>query len=301
MTLFIYPDVDVWNFVIADLHPRPDVRLFPLNRYCNIAQRAVRKLSPVKNLPPLFLLGEELRHALKLLKETDSVVLCEYTEPILLSAIHRLLRPEVSRFCWLWNRKGEKTSFENNRAWLQHYGFQTKTYDEGDALRFNLQWHHQFFCLNRYLHGGLQTQTPSYDFFFIGYAKNREPEIHAMQLLLSAFSSSFTIVHNLREYIPYSQYMERASKARCIVDIIHSGEPSCTLRPLEALSLHKKLITNNPNIRNYSFYHPQNIFIFGIDDVTCLPDFVKSPFVELPEHVVAEYDVSCWIDAFQPS
>lgn len=298
MTLIIYPDVDLWNFVMADLYPRADVRLFPLRRHTGYIQRVIRKFSPIANVPASLVFGVKLRKAIRSLDSGDSIVLCEYTEPTLISAIDHLLNPCVNRYCWLWNHHGEDPVFVRDYSHMQHHGFQCITYDEPDAHHYHLQWYHQFFCVHRYRHGGLHLQPVVRDFFFVGYIKDRESEIQAMQLLLSAYSSSFTIVHNLQEYIPYSQYMEQASQSRCIVDVMQSGDTSCTLRPLEALALRKKLITNNSCIRNYSFYHPQNIFIFGVDDIIKLPEFIQTPFVDLSPDVVDEYDVSRWLENF---
>lgn len=299
MILIIYPDVDIWNFVITDLYPRSDVQLFPLRRNTNVFQRIIRRVSPVSSVPASFVLGHQLCMALSNLKAGDRVILCEYTDPILVSSIDQLVPREVARYCWLWNHKGtDHPQFTHHLNYMHQHSFQCMTYDESDAAHFQLGWHPQFFCVRRYLHGGMHALPPKQDFFFIGYVKERDAEIQAMQLLLSAFNTSFTVVHNNREYIPYAKYMEQASQSRCIVDIVKTGEHSCTLRPLEALALHKKLITNNPNVRNYAFYHPQNVFVFGVDDVASLPQFMQNPFVELPTEVVESFDVSHWVDSF---
>lgn len=299
MILIIYPDVDIWNFVITDLYPRSDVQLFPLRRNTNVLQRIIRRLSPLNSVPASVVLGHQLRMALSKLKAGDRVILCEYTDPILVSAIDRSVHHEVARYCWLWNHKGlDCATFVRNLEYMRQRRFQCMTYDESDAEHYQLGWHPQFFCVRRYLHGGLQALPPKWDFFFVGYVKQRGSEIQAMQLLLSAFNTSFTVVHNNSEYIPYANYMEQASQSRCIVDIVKTGECSCTLRPLEALALHKKLITNNPSVRNYTFYHPQNIFIFGVDDVTTLPRFIQTPFVELSAEIVDGFDVTHWVNLF---
>lgn len=299
MKLIIYPDVDLWNFVMADLYPRSDVRLFPLNRYCNFAQKVVRKVTPFTTLPAWTVLNKRLRKALRGLKPGDSVILCEYTDPVLVSVISRTVPVGVSKYCWLWGQKGaDNDSFNNSLRYLQHHQFCCMTYNESDAAIYPLRLWHQFFCIHRYHHILDQSKPILWDFFFIGYAKDREPEIQAMQNLLSAYSSHFTIVRSITDYVPYAKYMEQASQSRCIVEVLRSGDTSCTLRPLEALSLRKKLISNNPNLRNYSFYHPQNIFIFGVDDVARLPEFINSPFLELSTDVVEEYDIARWIDNF---
>ena len=64
------------------------------------------------------------------------------------------------------------------------------------------------------------------------------------------------------------------------------------------MAIHRKLLTNNPAVRNYSFFRPQNIFILGEDDISRLPEFLHSPFEPLPSDVVDSYDVNSWVDIF---
>ena len=116
--------------------------------------------------------------------------------------------------------------------------------------------------------------------------------------MLSSYACLFVMIRTISEYIPYTQYMEMAMQSRCIVEIVHTGDPSCTLRPLEAMSIRRKLLTNNPAVRNYSFYRPQNIFILGQDDINYLPDFLHSPFEPLPKNIIDSYDVNAWVDSF---
>lgn len=99
--------------------------------------------------------------------------------------------------------------------------------------------------------------------------------------------------------MPYTEYMKLALHSRCIVEIVYPGDSSCTLRPLEAMALHRKLLTNNPAVRKYSFYHPQNIFILGQDDFSQLPEFLQTPYESLPDEVTDSYDVNSWVEAFK--
>ena len=117
--------------------------------------------------------------------------------------------------------------------------------------------------------------------------------------MLSSYNCKFVTVHTSSDYIPYTKYMEMAIHSRCLVEIVHSGDPSCTLRPLEAMAIRRKLLTNNPAIHNYSFFHSQNIFIIGENDLSKLPEFLYSPIEPLPSEVVDSYDVNNRIESFQ--
>lgn len=300
MKLIIYPDVDIWEFVLSGLKSRSDVLLFPLNRHCNIFQKAVRKYGSTIPLPIFFVLGSHLKNAIKQLLPGDTVIIAEYTEPALISTVSRIVPEGVSRFIWLWNHKGNNIVFTKTFHKNQKHNFQIITYDELDAEKYGIRWHTQFFNVRPFHQTAcLQDYTFLYDFFFVGYAKNREEEIDKIHSMLSSYVCKFVTVQTVSDYIPYSRYMEMAKQSRCIVEIVHTGDLSCTLRPLEAMSIHRKLLTNNPAVRNYSFYRPQNIFILGLDDIDNLSDFLYSPFALLPSDIVDSYDVNYWVDSFR--
>jgi 1,5-rhamnosyltransferase len=80
-------------------------------------------------------------------------------------------------------------------------------------------------------------------------------------------------------YIPYIDYIERALRSKVIVEANLPGQTGITLRTLEAAFLNKKLLTNNPFVRNLDFYDANNIFIFGEDDPGTLDRFLHSDVV----------------------
>lgn len=300
MKLIIYPDVDIWEFVLSGLKLRSDILLFPLNRHSNIIQKVSRRYGSSIPLPIHFVLSSYLQNTIKGLKADDAVIIAEYTDSALLSAIARILPEGVSRYIWLWNHKGDDKHFGKNLPAIQNLRFQVITYDELDAEKFGFRWHTQFFNIKPYQQeASLKDIAILYDFLFVGYAKNRVEEIESIRSLLSSYTCKFITVHSTSEYIPYTNYMELALQSRCLVEIVHTGDPSCTLRPLEAMAIHRKLLTNNPAVRNYSFFRPQNIFILGEDDISRLPEFLHSSFESIPSNIVDSYDVNSWVNTFQ--
>ena len=300
MKLIIYPDVDIWEFVLSGLTSRTDVILFPLNRYSNIFQKVARKYGSTIPLPVHFVLGSNLQTAIRRLMPADVVIVAEYTDPALILAISRIIPEGVSRYVWLWNHKGNKKNFADNLLTINKSHFQVATYDELDAEKFGFGWHTQFFNVKPFQQvASLQNNSFLYDFFFVGYAKNRVEEIQKIHSMLSSYACLFVTIRTTSEYIPYTRYMEMAMQSRCIVEIVHTGDPSCTLRPLEAMAIRRKLLTNNPAVRNYTFYRPQNIFILGQDNLNDLSDFLHSPFEPLPSDIVESYDVNSWVEIFQ--
>jgi len=299
MKVIIYPDVDIWNFVLSSLNKREDILLIPLNRYCNFFQKVVRKINFQTTVPSWSVIGKKLLQKLSSLKLGDSVVLCEYSESSLIFALSKEIPTGVSRNLWLWNHQSSSPLVSYKLQLIHECGFQISTYDECNAQSFNLRWHPQFFPICWVQQNYSASQPNKIDFFFAGYQKNRETEITTLDKVLSNYRNHFVIVQNTKEYIPYSEYLKHAIQSRCIVEIVKTGDPACTLRPLEAIALHRKLLTNNSHIRQYSFYHPDNIFIYGEDDLTQLPAFLQSPFHSLSEDIISAYDINSWVDSFE--
>lgn len=298
MKLIIYPDVDIWKYVLSGLAGREDILLFPLNRHCSLFQRVLRRTYSNVLLPYWMLIGESLSQAISSLHAGDIILLCEYSALSLVSAISQLSPNGVRCHLWLWNHKEHTPSVIRQLLSIRSKGFIISTYHEQDASFFSLRWLPQFFCIHYSLKGKIVHSEPSIDFFFVGYQKNRYTEIQTIQHSLSRYNCKFVSVCDDKDYIPYTHYMEMAAQSRCIVEILYTGDSVCTLRPLEAISLHRKLLTNNNAIRNYPFYNPQNIFIFGEDNLEDLSAFLKSPFLPLPAEVIDQCDINHWVDSF---
>lgn len=298
MKLVIYPDVDIWNYVLSGLRERCDVLLFPLNQSCNIFQKVLRKSTMARFLPSQSIIGAPLLQALNNLTAGDVILLCEYTDLSLVAALSKATTSSVSKHLWLWNSKGYSPSFSGKIKFIKSQGFRVTTYNEDDSKSYSIDWHTQFFSINYVQNISFTPNKYKYDFFFVGYKKNREIDIAQVQSSLANYHCCFRIAATTSDYIPYAYYMEMASQSRCIVDIVHRGDTACTLRPLEAMALRRKLLTNNPRIRHYSFYNPQNIFIFGEDNLSDLPVFLNTPFNSIHDVFVNNYDINSWIDSF---
>lgn len=68
--------------------------------------------------------------------------------------------------------------------------------------------------------------------------------------------------------ISYKKVLEDELKSKCILEICADGQSAYTQRALEAIMYDKMLITNNKNILNCAYYHPNNIRLLkDVDDV----------------------------------
>ncbi|MCB4235991.1 hypothetical protein LDL59_15490 [Kaistella anthropi] len=70
-----------------------------------------------------------------------------------------------------------------------------------------------------------------------------------------------------------------------------------SFRAFESLFFGKKLITNNADVVNYDFYHPENILIVDFNNpaIEKVKQFMKLPYHPIDENIVKKYSVENWI------
>lgn len=134
---------------------------------------------------------------------------------------------------------------------------------------------------------------------FVGRNKNRFDTIKKIETNLNKINmkTQFTIIDNENNYIQYDEYIKIVEKCCCILDIVAEDQVGLTLRVLESIFYEKKLITNNKNIANYSFYNKNNIYI--IDDnnneEAKLAEFFRKEYIKYDYETVKEYLFENWI------
>ena len=115
---------------------------------------------------------------------------------------------------------------------------------------------------------------------FIQYyhqAEIRNPKIKYIK-------NRITFLENLKN-------VEQADILLDFVDPIHNG---LSIRFFEAMYYKKKVITDNKTVKNYDFYHPNNIFIIN-DNYAQIEEFITIPYQEISEEIVQNYSFSMWI------
>lgn len=95
-----------------------------------------------------------------------------------------------------------------------------------------------------------------------------------------------------------SEYYDLMKKSNAVLDIVEPENEWMTLRPVEALFFHKKLITNNVDLIEEPLYHPDNVFVLGRDDISTLSDFITSPIHQFKEYVYQYYTFELWLERF---
>lgn len=156
------------------------------------------------------------------------------------------------------------------------------TVDKDDASKYGFNFTNAVYSKRNMINNHCSNWKVSY----VGAAKNRLPELHAIAAIFEQMKSIFYINGVKREErcplnnVIYNHAMDYAEVLRvvdmsdCIVEVLQKGQRGFTFRTYETICYNKKLITNNVDIKECEFYNPRYIKIYSeIDDE--LIDFIE--------------------------
>lgn len=95
--------------------------------------------------------------------------------------------------------------------------------------------------------------------------------------------------------LPLEVIKEITSQTRIIIDMELSNQSGLTMRTIETHGMRKKLITTNPNIKEYDFYNENNILVVDRNNPVVNSDFVSNEYEILPDELYNKYSLSNWI------
>lgn len=183
------------------------------------------------------------------------------------------------------------------------FDFEIISFDRDDCQKYGLRFQNQFAYKF-----DMPPTDEQYDLIFIGRDKGRLEELEKILTSnrnLKAFIRIFPDKgkqytssirpYLLQHFLPYKEVVSLLCSSRCIVDLVQEGQNGLTWRPLEAMFYGKKLITNYKNIKRYDFYHPDNVFILGKNDLDTLEDFVKGAVRPTSHEISERYQFKGWI------
>lgn len=202
------------------------------------------------------------------------------------------VNPRIRIVFWYWNLVNDNKSALNSK-----FVDEVWTYNRFDAKKYNLKYNCQFYPQSLANRGCNDQQNVFTDIIFLGTDKGRRQVLDELRTSAEkqGLKCNFTIVQSKKDSIEYSTYIDYVSSSKCIVDITPNQLCGLTIRPLEALALEKKLITNYEDIINYDFYDRENIFILGKDNIAKLAEFVNSPYRKIDKKILNFYSYESWL------
>lgn len=170
------------------------------------------------------------------------------------------------------------------------------TFDKIDAKKYNMKYNPQFYTKNV----KIKKNNNKYDVLFLGRAKTRKNELMNIEEEFRKYgiNTNFKVIEKEKDYVAYDDYLDMLSESKCVLDYNQEGQVGLSLRPMEALFLRKKLITNNSDIKNYDFYDDNNIFILGENNIKELKEFINKPYKKINQDIIDYYDFEQWLKRF---
>jgi len=92
-----------------------------------------------------------------------------------------------------------------------------------------------------------------------------------------------------------SEIADIIKNSNAVLDIEHRKQTGLTMRTIEMIGMHTKIITTNKSIKEYNFYNPSNVLIIDRDNPVFSDEFFNRPYVELPKDIYVQYSLENWI------
>lgn len=157
------------------------------------------------------------------------------------------------------------------------------------------------------------TQPSEIDLLYIGqFIEKRHQQLFSIHNYLESQQmhySSHTSLYQGRDFVPlhhkilhhkisttYQENIDFVKKSKTLIDFKRDEHDGLSLRFFEAMQYGKKIITDNFSVKNYDFYHPNNIFVTNYVNLEGLVDFLQSPYQSLPSELVEKYSFKNWIN-----
>lgn len=201
---------------------------------------------------------------------------------------------------WFWN----PIKKHMQKKMLDDGSCEYWTFDENDAKKYHIRQNNQFYIENPscVLH---EIKT---DVLFVGQDKGRYDYIMKLKSFFEEEEIIFdcNIISDQNSVkdgcyaaaLSYGQVLDKIMETKCVLDITNKIQSGLTIRALEAVNFSKLLITDNSNVKKYSFYNDKYIFVLGERPVSELTSFLRNDCPDYAEQIKTEYGFECWIHNF---
>lgn len=242
-------------------------------------------------------------------KGCDTIILFDTGNAVMILKYLKRYYPDKRIIFWYWNRVSRSIPVSE----IKKCDVEIWSYDPGDCKEYGLHYNLQFVFPKHYV-DSVEPDT-EYDTFFIGVDKNRGALLKEMAEEINNAGCSYRYYlvksqtkadcHVKQEYtyyppVTYQNLIAMSRKSKALIDVTDPEQFGLTLRPLESIYLKRKLITTMKHIKDYDLYHPNNVFIWDVDDISKLHDFLHTPYDDTDhEKLMKHYSVENWLQNFE--
>lgn len=109
---------------------------------------------------------------------------------------------------------------------------------------------------------------------------------------------SFSNLISVTEYLSLKETKKLISESRAMLDVQRIDQNGLSFRTFESLGYRKKLITTNKMVREYDFYHPNNILVINSNkiDTDEIKNFLKLAYVEISQDILKKYNLKSFTE-----
>ena len=122
---------------------------------------------------------------------------------------------------------------------------------------------------------------------FLGHAENRIQKINSKK------------VKYINSFISLRESKLITSNTKIVIDVCKAHHIGLSFRFFECLATETKIITNNQDVINYDFYHPNNIMIVDFEneilDQEIYFNFLNLPYEKIEQHILDKYSIENWV------
>ncbi|MDR0833745.1 MAG: hypothetical protein LBN93_06120 [Candidatus Symbiothrix sp.] len=224
--------------------------------------------------------------------------------------------PRAKMILYLWD------SIRNNRNALNNLDCFDKilSFDKDDVQKYGFVFRPLFYTD---AYKGLATGTSFvYDALFVGTVhSDRYLFIENIKQQMSAFAKTLYTYYFFPSIILYyrkkivdrtfkktkssnfqfsalskEKLLTLVNQSFCLVDVQHPKQTGLTMRTIEALGAHKKLITTNETIKDYDFYNPHNILVVNRENPIIKVEFWNTPYQNIESDIYKKYSIESWLN-----
>lgn len=191
--------------------------------------------------------------------------------------------------------------------YCKKYGCEVWSFNKNDCEKYGMKFGDTYYFNIEKLSN--TSDKPICDLFFIGVDKPGRIEMMnniERYCTSNGFVTDINLtvnperkadsIYNYSPRMRYDEVIEYIINSKTILDLNQPSQSGLSLRPLEALLLKKKLITNNQSIIKYRAYDKNNTFILKKNDFDGLAEFLSSPYIESDSDLFDFYRFESWLN-----
>lgn len=112
---------------------------------------------------------------------------------------------------------------------------------------------------------------------------------------ISKYKQKNLITFGAKNKLSFHENISNINYSDILVDIVNPIHHGLSFRVFEAIYYQKKLITTNPFVQYYDFFHPNNIMIWEKQNYNFLSEFLAKPMVVIDSEIIQKYSFGNWI------